>query len=240
MIKFELIVPGCSQENINAVMYLQGQSYVMFNKLQIKLDCVLNANEDWVCCYLDPGLSQSIHFMKRDPVSGSMVLAQTAKIVSTTTSEMANDADGPDDEHKKKLLMMRLKQAATSHRAAKHASEMIRKISRSADDSDDEHEKRLSTMRLKQAATVHRAVKYASEVIREISNMIKSFDHRMEQQFAREEGAKLGILEHIRKCRGAVSLNAMEYTLKMMEDESVAIMHEELDIPPLKRQRLHY
>ena len=225
MIKFELITPGCSQESTNAVVYLQGQSYVMFNKIQIKLDCVLCANEDWVCCYLDAGLNQSIHFMKRNPADGAVVLAQTAKIVSTTTSEMA-DAHYRDGDEKNISV-------AASHRAAKHASETIRKRSRS-----DEHERKLSTMRLKQAAKVHRAVRHASEIINEISNMMKSFDRSMEHEFAEEEGAKLRILEYIRKCQGAVSLNAMEYTLKMMEDESVAIMHEELDIPPMKRQRM--
>ena len=224
MIKFELITPGCRHESTtNAVEYLQGQSYVMFNKIQIKLDCVLCADEDWVGCYLDA--DQSIRFMKRDPTDGAVVLAQTAKIVSTTTSEMMMA-----DPHGKSVS------AAASHRAAKHASETIRKM---MSRSDAEHERKLSTMRLKQAATVHRAVKHASEVINEIANMMKSFDHSMEREFAEEEGAKLRILEYLRKCRGAVSLNAIEYTLKMMEDESVAIMHEELDIPPpLKRQRM--
>jgi hypothetical protein len=202
MIKFELIIPGegCTQENANAVVYLQGQSYVMFNKLQIKLDRVLDANKDWVGCYLDPGLSQFIHFMKRN--NNMVVLAQSAKIVSTTTSEILVEDD--------------------------------------TDDSDDEREKKLSAMRLKQAATLHRSVKHAYESIKEISCMLKSFDRKMEHEFAQDEGAKLGILEFLRKCRGAVSLNEIEYTLKLMEDESTAIIHEELDIPPPKRQRLHY
>jgi len=195
MIKFELVDlegGGCSQENSTAVVYLQGQSYVMFNKLQFKLDRVLDAKADWVGCCLDFGL---IHFMKS--ANGILVVAQSARIVSTTMSEIIVD-----------------------------------------DESDDEHEEKLSVMRLKQAATLHRAVNHASESIKEISSMLKAFDCKMECEFAQKEDAKLGILEFLRKCRGTVSLDAIEYTLKLMENESTAIIHEELDIPPPKRQRL--
>ena len=102
MIKFELVDlegGGCSQENSAAVVYLQGQSYVMFNKLQFKLDRVLDAKADWVGCCLDFGL---IHFMKS--ANGILVVAQSAKIVSTTTSERLmeeydNNNNRDDDEH---------------------------------------------------------------------------------------------------------------------------------------------
>ena len=209
MIQFELVAPG-HENSPNAVAYLQGQSYVVFNKLQIKLDRVLDANKDWIGCYLDPGRGQSIHFMRRDD-DGMVVLAQSAKIVSTTTSEMLVDDKGDDSGDN------------TNHDA-------------------DENEMRLSAMRLRQAATVHRVVKHAYESIKDLYSVLKAFDRKMEQEFPREEGAKLGILEFLRKCRGTVSLNAMEYTLELMEDESAAIIHEELDIPSPKRQRLmlHY
>ena len=82
MILFELVAPG-HENSPNAVVYLQGQSYILFNKLQIKLDRVLDANEDWMGCYLDPG---RIHFMMRRG-DGMVAVAQSAKIVSTTTSE---------------------------------------------------------------------------------------------------------------------------------------------------------
>jgi hypothetical protein len=196
MIKFELVdlEGGCSQENSTAVVYLQGQSYVMFNKLQIKLDRVLDAKADWVGCYLDSGL---IYFMQS--ANGILVVAQSAKILSTTISEILVD-----------------------------------------DDSDDEHEEKLSAMRLKQAATLHRALNHASESIKDISSMLKAFDCKMECEFSHDEGAKLGILESLRKCRRVVSLDDIEYTLKLMENECTAIIYEELDIPPPKRQRLFH
>jgi hypothetical protein len=176
MIQFELVAPG-HENSPNAVVYLQGQSYVLFNKLQIKLDRVLDANEDWMGCYLEPG---RIHFMMRRG-DGMVAVAQSAKIVSTTTSErlMAEEDD-------------------------------------------------------MQAATLHRAVKHASESIKDLYSVVHALDRKMEQAFPQEEGAKLGILEFLRKCGGTVSLSAMEHTLELMEEE----IHEELDIPSPKRQRL--
>jgi hypothetical protein len=99
MILFELVAPE-HENSPNAVVYLQGQSYILFNKLQIKLDRVLDANEDWMGCYLDPG---RIHFMMRRG-DGMVAVAQSAKIVSTTTSERLmeeydNNNNRDDDEH---------------------------------------------------------------------------------------------------------------------------------------------
>ena len=87
-------------------------------------------------------------------------------------------------------------------------------------------------MRVRQAAVMLKAAKRASESVGEVLRLLKSFDHEAEVE------GKLGFVDCLRERRGSVvSLHAMERTLQMVEDESVEIIHEELDIPPLKRLR---
>ena len=103
----------------------------------------------------------------------------------------------------------------------------------------EEREKQISSMRLTQAAVLLKAVKRASESVNDVVQLIKSFDRQIEQEFSDidTKHVKLGIVEFIKKHRGAVPFDAMEKTLQMVEDESIEIMHEELDIPPFKRTR---
>jgi hypothetical protein len=51
---------------------------------------------------------------------------------------------------------------------------------------------------------------------------------------------KLGIREFLGKKKGAVSLGTIEKTLAMIEEESIDIMHEELDIAPPKSKRARH
>ena len=94
-----------------------------------------------------------------------------------------------------------------------------------------ENEKRLSSMRLTQAAILLKAVKRASESMNDIVRLLKSFDREMENEFPTGGGVKLGIHDFIRKRKDAVSFDHMNKTLRMVENESIEIMHEELDIP---------
>ncbi len=96
-----------------------------------------------------------------------------------------------------------------------------------------EEERRVSSMRVRQAAVLLKAAKRASESVGDIMRLIKLFD----REAGGQKSSKLGIIDFLRKRRGAVSFQAMERTLQMVEDESIEIMHEELDLPPLKRLR---
>ena len=200
MIKFELIKPGStSSSKNNVIMYFPGQDYVMLNGLQMKLDRVLEANENWVGCVLDTSSKQLIHFMEKSGTSASMT-KHTARIVSTTISEMAL----ADDEAKW---------------------------------TNEKKEKKLSTMRLTQALILLKAAKRVSEAMGEFMHLSRSFDKDMDREFPNEDSAKLGIKEFVLKHKGAVSFRTIERTLKLIEEEAVEIMHEEMDIPSSKRAR---
>jgi hypothetical protein len=202
MIKFELIKPGStsspSSKN-NVIMYFPGQDYVMLNGLQMKLDRALEANENWVGCVLDTSSKQLIHFMEKSGTSASMT-KHTARIVSTTISEMAL----ADDEAKW---------------------------------TNEKKEKKLSTMRLTQALILLKAAKRVSETMGEFMHLTSSFDKDMDRAFPNEDSVKLGIKEFVLKHKGAASFRTIERTLKLIEDEAIEIMHEEMDIPSSKRAR---
>ncbi len=205
MIKFEFAKPkGANAEN--AMVYLPGQDYVMFNGLKIQLDRVLRANENWVGCVFCP--YNRINFIECTKGGGGNngVVVHSAEIVSSSTMETKGKMHGSESE---------------------------------ADEEEEERQdQRISSMRVKQAAILLKAVKRASESVGDVVRLIKSFDREAEEGcFDRDSGAKLGIADCLRKRRGAVSLRAMERTLQMLEDESIEIIHEELDIPPLKRLR---
>jgi hypothetical protein len=106
---------------------------------------------------------------------------------------------------------------------------------------EEEEERRVSSMRVRQAAVLLKAAKRASESVGDIMRLIKLFDREAGGGGGgrKSSSAKLGIVDFLRKRRGAVSFQAMERTLQMVEDESIEIMHEELDLPPLKRLRHH-
>ncbi len=206
MIKFELIKPGsASSSKSNVIMYFPGQDYVMLNGLQMKLDRVLDANENWVGCVMDTSSKQLIHFMEKSGTSASMT-KHTAMIVSTTISEMA----------------LRRREEQTDHDEAKWT---------------DEKEKKLSTIRLTQALILLKAAKRVSEAMGEFMHLSRSFDKDMDREFPNEDSAKLGIKEFVLKHKGAVSFRTIERTLKLIEEEAVEIMHEEMDIPSSKRAR---
>jgi hypothetical protein len=202
MIKFELIKPGSTSfPKNNVIMYFPGQEYVMLNGLQIKLDRVLDANENWVGCVLDTSSNQLIHFMEKSNTSALMT-KHTARIVSTTPSEMA---------------------LAERDNEAKWT--------------DEKKEKKLSTMRLTQALILLKAAKRVSETMGEFMHLTRSFDKDMDREFPNEDSVKLGIKEFVLKHKGAASFRTMERTLKLIEEEAVEIMHEEMDIPSSKRAR---
>lgn len=211
MPKFELAnLSGRNSED--AVVYFPGQNYVMFGGIQFRLDRVLHeANEHWVgCVFLGDGLSNNnnkkIHFIERRPLSGQFIVHAVGLVFST------------DDEEE---------------------GEAITTTASEEDEEDDatvvgwtlEKEKRLSSMRLTQAAILLKAVKRASESVNEIARLTRSFDRKMENEFPDGGGVKLGINNFIRKRKDAVSLDDMKKTLRMVENESIEIMHEELDIP---------
>ena len=203
MIKFELIQPGSftsSSTKNNTIMYFPGQDYVTLNGLQIKLDRVLDANENWVGCILDTSSNQMIHFMEKN--DSSTMIKHTARVMSTTPSEMA--------------LLRR---------------EEVEDIL------TEEKEKKLSTMRLTQALILLKAARRVSEAMSEFTHLTRSFDKDMDREFPDVESVKLGIKEFVRKHKGAVSFRTIERTLKVIEDEAVEIMHEEMDIPTVKRVR---
>jgi hypothetical protein len=179
MIKFELANPDGNNAE-DAVVYIPGLDYVMFNGIQWHLDRVLEeVNDEWVGCVFD---TEKISFMQQ---SASGLIMHSAKIV----------------------------------------------VGKSA-------EQQISSMRLTQAAVLLKAAKRASEAVKDVTRLMRSFDRRVEEEFAGAGDAKLGIPWAIQKRRGAVSFEGMKKTLRMVEDESLEIMHEELDIRPLgKRQR---
>ena len=95
-----------------------------------------------------------------------------------------------------------------------------------------EDEKKLSSMRLTQAAILLKAVKRATESMHNIVRLVRSFDREMENEFPEGGGVKLGILDFIRKRKAsAASFDDINKTLCIVENESIEIMHEELDIP---------
>lgn len=202
MIKFELIDPSNpAPPKPDVMMYFPGQKYVTLNGLQIKLDRVLDANENWLGCVL--GSNQLIHFIeKRDGVSSSKHMA---KIVTTTTSEMA--------------LRRREEEGDTAGWSS-------------------EKEKKLTTMRLTQALVLLKSIKRVSGAMEEFVCLMGAFDDDMEREFPDDDSVKLGINDFILKHKGAVSLRAIKHTLKLIEEETIEIMHEEMDIPSsFKRSR---
>ena len=192
MIEFELVKAGMVNSD-NAVLYYPGQKYVMFNGLQIKLDRLLEANENWAGCYLDSGM---IHFMEK---SDGQLIKHSACILSTTTSEISHEEDWTDYQ-----------------------------------------EKKLLSMRMTQSLILIKAVKVALGTVKHIGSMLRSFDRQMEHEFPQKRFTKLGIREFLGKKKGAVSLGTIEKTLAMIEEESIDIMHEELDITPPKSKRARH
>ena len=93
------------------------------------------------------------------------------------------------------------------------------------------------TTRLTQALILLKAAKRVSEAMSELTHLTRSFDKDMDREFPDVESVKLGIKEFVRKHKGAVSFRTIERTLKVIEDEAVEIMHEEMDIPTVKRVR---
>lgn len=104
------------------------------------------------------------------------------------------------------------------------------------EDSAEDQERRISDLRLKQAAVLLKAVKRASESVGNLGRLIRAFDQEAEGV----DGVKLGITDFIRKRKECVQLDAMERTLQMVEDESLEIIHEELDIHPAACKRLRH
>ena len=104
MIKFELANPDGNNAE-DAVVYIPGQDYVMFNGIQWHLDRVLEeANEEWVGCVFD---TEKISFMQQ---SASGLIMHSAKIVVGQS--------------------MRLTQAAVLLKAAKRASDAVKDVTR--------------------------------------------------------------------------------------------------------------
>ena len=219
MIQFQLAHPSKStlanSDSSNDVMvYMPGQDYVMFNGLKIQLDRVLSrANENWIGCVFCP--YNRINFIECPRKSGGGVIVHSAEIVSSSTTA-----------------------AATTTASVSSDVVVVPKVKRDEDDSDeDDEDSKISSMRVRQAAVLLKATKRASESVGEVLRLIKSFDREAEVE-GFSGSAKLGIVDCLRKRRGGeISLHAMERTLQMIEDESVEIIHEELDIPPLKRLR---
>ena len=219
MIQFQLAHPSKStlanSDSSNDVMvYMPGQDYVMFNGLKIQLDRVLSrANENWIGCVFCP--YNRINFIECPRKSGGGVIVHSAEIVSSSTTA-----------------------AATTTASVSSDVVVVPKVKRDEDDSDeDDEDSKISSMRVRQAAVLLKATKRASESVGEVLRLIKSFDREAEVE-GFSGSAKLGIVDCLRKRRGGeISLHAMERTLRMIEDESVEIIHEELDIPPLKRLR---
>jgi hypothetical protein len=219
MIQFQLAHPSKStlanSDSSNDVMvYMPGQDYVMFNGLKIQLDRVLSrANENWIGCVFCP--YNRINFIECPRKSGGGVIVHSAEIVSSSTTA-----------------------AATTTASVSSDVVVVPKVKRDEDDSDeDDEDSKISSMRVRQAAVLLKATKRASESVGEVLRLIKLFDREAEVE-GFSGSAKLGIVDCLRKRRGGeISLHAMERTLQMIEDESVEIIHEELDIPPLKRLR---
>ena len=126
--------------------------------------------------------------------------------------------------------------------AVMHAARMVSSTTTEMSSSTqcaDEEEHRISSMRVRHAAVLLKAARRATECVGELKRLIRSFDREAEDEFGGEvaECVKLGIFDLVRSSRSAVSFEAMERTLGLVEDEGVEIIHEELDIPPLKRMR---
>ncbi len=124
MIKFELVKSGAVNSE-NTVLYYPGQKYVMFNGLQIKLDRMLDANENWVGCYLESDVARSIHFMEK--MSDGTLIKHSATIMSTTTSEISRAEDWTE-EKEAKLTSMRMTQSLILIKAVKRALGSVKHI----------------------------------------------------------------------------------------------------------------
>ena len=208
-----------NKNSIDAVvMYMPGQDYIMFNGLKIQLDRVLHtANENWIGCVFCS--NNRINFIECG--GGGEVIVHSAEIVSSSTTASSISSA-----------------AAVSNNNNSWASALgsVKKKDEEEGSGDDDDSK-ISSMRVRQAAVMLKAAKRASESVGEVLRLIKLFDREAEVE-GFSGSAKLGIVDCLRKRRGGeISLHAMERTLRMIEDESVEIIHEELDIPPLKRLR---
>lgn len=207
MIKFEFVKPnGCSNSE-NAMVYMPGQDYVMFNGFKIQLDRVLHsANDDWVGCVFCP--HNQINFIEQSSQSG--VIVHSAEIISPFTEVLSALKKNEEDEDKE------------------------------TEEDYYYYDEQVSAMRVRHAAVLLKAVKHASKSMENVMRLIRSFDREV-----KEEGfngrAKLRIAAHLRKMQGSVSLRAMKRTLQMVEDESVEIIHGELETPPVasKQQKRH-
>jgi hypothetical protein len=100
-------------------------------------------------------------------------------------------------------------------------------------ESAEEQERRISELRLKQAAVLLKAVKHTTECVGNLGRLIKALDQEAEGL----DGVKLGLMDFIRKRKECVQLEAMERTLQMIENESLEIIHEELDIPAATKSK---
>lgn len=112
--------------------------------------------------------------------------------------------------------------------------------------SNDGIEHRISSLRIKQAATLLKAVRHAAESVDYVMNLVEWFDQEADEEFAgfdqaaARDSAKLGIVDMLHKRKGTVSLHAIGKTLRTIEDESIEIMHEELDISPVTVKPLRH
>jgi hypothetical protein len=232
MIHFELFAHPSSSKDTNSecssssnavVIYMPGQDYVMFNGFKIQLDRVLHtANENWIGCVFCQ--NNRINFIECPGKSGGggEVIVHSAEIVSSSSSSSSVESSA--------AVVCRAPSSSSSSGSA-----MVKKKDEEEEcdyDDNSKKKKKVSSMRVRQAAVMLKAAKRASESVGEVLRLLKSFDHEAEVE------GKLGFVDCLRERRGSVvSLHAMERTLQMVEDESVEIIHEELDIPPLKRLR---
>lgn len=123
MIKFELADPkGNNSED--AVVYIPGQDYVMFNNIQWHLDRVLkDVSEEWIGCLFDAGLT--ISFIQKS-VAG-VITTHSAKIVMPKPLAV-------------NVSSMRLRQAAMVLSAVKRVSRAMKDAMRLMRSLDDEME----------------------------------------------------------------------------------------------------
>ncbi len=123
MIKFELADPkGNNSED--AVVYIPGQDYVMFNNIQWHLDRVLkDVSEEWIGCLFDAGLT--ISFIQKS-VAG-VITTHSAKIVMPR-------------QLSENISSMRLRQAAKLLSAVKRVSGAMKDAIRLMRSLDDEME----------------------------------------------------------------------------------------------------
>ena len=246
MIQFELFAYPSSSKDTNSessssnavVIYMPGQDYVMFNGFKIQLDRVLHtANENWIGCVFCQ--NNRINFIECPGKSGGggEVIVHSAEIVSSSSSSSSSSVEVVSSSSAAVVCR------APSSSSSSGSSAMVKKKDEEEEEcdyDDSKKKKKVSSMRVRQAAVMLKAAKRASESVGEVLRLLKSFDHEAEVEGGITGSVKLGIVDCLRKRRGsAVSLHAMERTLQMVEDESVEIIHEELDIPPLKKRLRH-